>query len=116
MSDEIYKLNKPMPFERVRNRVEAFQIKEETLKEVAAWCGGEVLTYGDEEPRGYIRPTTSEPVLKVPNVDGPLTAQYTEWVIKTEDGRFKVVPNKDFAKEFLYIKEQPTLNIPEGVR
>lgn len=93
----------------------------DSAKNVAAWCGAELLTQPEPAVTGYIprehqADASGTPVLKVPNINGPVIACYTDWVIKTEDGRFSVMSNKDFLHEFRFIKTPKPISFPEGVR
>ena len=99
MSDNEEYEAKPREFERIHNVVEAFQVTNDSAKNVAKWCGGEA--FRESGRSGYI-PDTSSAVLSVPNLSGPVVAYLSDWVVKTEDGRFQVMTNKDFAREFRF--------------
>lgn len=83
----------PGKFVRKPFAVEALQVTEENLEEVATWCGGKVRQ--DEDGQKYVK-------VQVKNA---LNARQTEarpgcWVLKSGEVSFKVYGEYAFTKSF----------------
>lgn len=87
-------------FQRKPFYVEAIQVTEENMAEVAEWCGG---------PIKHTRPKSSENVEPAPYIQVPVispksvrqTRGYVgDWVLKAGEG-FKVYADKSFKQSFV---------------
>lgn len=90
------------PFE-----VEAVQVTEENFEDVAAWCGGSIVTVQDTQTQNSIPgvgdPNAPRRFISV-EVARPLSRRQTEayvgdWVLYASKG-FKVYANRAFSKNF----------------
>lgn len=115
-------------FERRKNQVQAVRLDAENAKEVATWCGGELVakTSGNnvEQPakvtNAYLapssikhKPTELLMVLHIPNIlKGDVVAAIGDWVVRTEDGRFDRFGNVEFIELYSY---EPSPNHPSNV-
>jgi hypothetical protein len=87
--------------------VDAVQVTEENMEEVAKWCQGDILT----DPKALTAPETSgeeNPYVKV-RVHRPLSDKQTkafvgDWVLYAGTG-FKVYTDKAFEKSFEEVED-----------
>jgi len=80
--------------------VDAVQVTEENMNEVADWCGGQVRPAKDEKSRPYIwvnvlKPMTSRQSQAFPN----------DWVLKTKAG-YKIYTPNAFENLFVEVTEK----------
>jgi hypothetical protein len=71
--------------------IEAGQVNDRTVKQLAKWCGG---SWSHERDRGV--DTYLE--LIVPNVEGNQKARDNDYVVRKEDGRFYVMKEDQLTK------------------
>lgn len=100
----------PQPFRRRKNEVDAIRINEANAKVVAKWCGGEAFRVTSNK---YVENQT-DPLLRVPTLEGPLSVYSGEWLVKDEDGRYSVMDNKSFVTEYEYDKAKTTSSLPQS--
>lgn len=92
--DYIYK------FRRKYNQVEGVRVTSDNVKDVAKWCGGDVV--GQIQKDRYIK--SHDVLLKVPTLSEPLEVYEGEWLLKNEEGKFLVMDNRDFIIEYEHVK------------
>jgi hypothetical protein len=88
-------------FQRKPFEVEAVQVTEENFDEIAAWCGGAIVT--EQETKDALVETPPRRYISV-DVARPLSRRQTEahvgdWILYASKG-FKVYSNRPFLKNF----------------
>lgn len=96
MSGENYEHVKSARFNRKENSVEAMRVVNFSLESVAIWCGGDILQTKD----------VNSPVLVIPTTNGGVYALFTDWVVKTEDGKFHRLADSIFKSNYQFDKEK----------
>lgn len=71
--------------------VEAFQLTDTTMEELANWCGGKVidLTHGE-----------GKNAVEVYDQFAKVIAYEGNWIVKKHNGRFVVMSDKRFTEEY----------------
>lgn len=83
--------NRPQRFRKIEE-IYAYQLDSTNGKDVAYWCGGK---YIEESKNGAV--TTVEQV-KIAQLDrDPLVCKVGDYVVKNEDGSFRVIPVNAFS-------------------
>jgi hypothetical protein len=94
-------------YERNPLIVEAVQVTEDNIYEVAKWCGGDVQTI-----KGYEPGIAPKKVIELDTLR-PLYKKHTQalagdWILKSENG-FKIYADIAFQKGFKLVKEPMAL-------
>jgi hypothetical protein len=79
--------------------IQAVQVTEENMQEVAEFCGGEVVRGKDDEP-DYIRLRTKGALTKRP------TAYEGDWIFKSGT-TYKIYTEKAFQRVFVEVASDP---------
>lgn len=84
--------------------IEAIQVTSENMEQIAEWCKGKILRTRAKPEENY----PASPFIKV-DVKNPRNPRQTrafvnDWVIRDEDGRWRVYPNKAFKLAFDEVK------------
>lgn len=87
---------KPQTYARRQFEIEAVQVTDENIGQVAAWCGGKLRSYTNEE--GFEIPFIKVQVARPLNVK-QTQAHAGDWVLKAGTG-FKVYTDKAFERCF----------------
>lgn len=104
-TDNVYVGATVKSFQRKRNDIEAARLTRENARELAKWCGGEVIardeSYVESYTAGFSRTVATDSTLHIPSLlDGPTPAYVGDWIVKDEDGRFSVILNEVFVDEY----------------
>lgn len=75
------------------HHVEAIQLGEDNVGEIARWCGGVVIDLQSEASPNYVG-------MNVPTIDGGARAEKGDYILKDENGRFGVMSEQDFVKKY----------------
>lgn len=90
--------------------VNAIQVTNENFEQVAAWCGGSIVTVHEPEGKNdHLFPFEAKSFIQV-DVARPLTKRQTEayigdWILYAAKG-FKVYANRPFLKNFEEVPEE----------
>jgi len=81
--------------------VEAIQVTEENMADVAEWCGGKVLTASHQPDNGVSSRPRMFIKVHVPNARSPrqTTAFVSDWILKSGQS-FKIYTEKAFRSTF----------------
>lgn len=80
--------------------IEAMPFRRENAEEVASWCGGQVVH--DVKPSDHDDVATW---VRIPTLEGVMTAQLGDWVIKGVQGEFYPVKNDIFEATYERVTE-----------
>lgn len=94
----------PLRFKRKVNSVEAVQVTEDNVFDLARWCGG----IADVNTRSLY---SHENKLIYPTLEGSKYAMYGVWLIKDESGRFSTLSDEEFKERFEYVKSSVWTNL-----
>lgn len=94
-------MDKPKQYLRARRAVEAVRLGSDNVEAVAKWCNGEVVT-----ELNALDPTVTNAAINVPTVFGPVRLSEGYYLVKEENGGFRVYNHATFIAQF----EEPGRN------
>lgn len=82
-------------YKSVEIRVDAMKLSADNVNEVAAWCGGQMVTEKDA-----VDSSSTFVALNIPTLDGVKRVSEGMYVVKSEHGNFRVMSRYMFEREF----------------
>lgn len=77
------------------NKVTARQVTQDSITVISVWCHAPVVIEQDA-----VMPEVTFQALNVPTNDGPMRASNGDYVVRLDDGSFKVVKAYEFRSNF----------------
>lgn len=89
-------------FYHIPHEAEAIRVSESNMKEVAKWCGGEVISANSALGiLSYLGVGKFNNVVNVPTKDGFITVEPGEWLVREkQDGVFFRMNHNEFVQSY----------------
>lgn len=88
-------------FQHRIDEIEAVQITEDNIEELAVWCNGEVLNAFKA-----VDPSNGKHVLSVWTSRGTVELSIGHWLIKNSAGRFEGMTDENFQQKYVVAQER----------